>query len=170
MGEAGVFGPEARLELIDGEIVEMTPIGSPHAGAVKTLTRLFVRLAGDRAVVAVQDPVILSDQSVPQLDLALLAPRADNYASAHPSAADVLLIVEVADTTLAFDLQQKVPLYARSAINEVWVVDVNEQAVRVYREASANGYKTSFTVSGKDVVTSAALSDVSIAVSDMFPH
>jgi Uma2 family endonuclease len=169
MGEAGVFGPEARLELIEGEIIEMTPIGSPHAGAVKTLNRLLVRLAGDRAVVSVQDPVVLGDRSVPQPDLALLEPRADGYAAAHPTAANVLLAIEVADSTLSFDLGTKVPLYARAAVPEVWVIDVNEQAIRVYRDPTASGYKTSFTVTGQDNVASVALPDVHVVVSSLFP-
>src|SRR6266487_355884 len=126
MGDAGVFAPDARLELIEGEIVEMAPIGSRHAGAVKALNRLFSRLVGDQAVVSVQDPVIIGDRSVPQPDLALLKPRADSYSGAHPTAADVLLMVEVADTTLPFDMDTKVPLYARSGIAEVWVVDLQD--------------------------------------------
>ncbi|HUE87206.1 MAG TPA: Uma2 family endonuclease [Vicinamibacterales bacterium] len=170
MGEAGVFGPEARLELIEGEIIEMTPIGSPHAGAVKMLTRLLVRMAGDRAVVSVQDPVVLGDRSVPQPDLALLEPRADGYSAAHPTAAEILLAIEVADTTLAFDLGTKVPLYARAAVPEVWVIDVNEQAIRVYRDPSASGYKTSFTVTGQNSVASVALPDVRVVVSNLFPQ
>lgn len=169
MGEAGVFGPEARLELIEGEIVEMTPIGSRHAGTVNTLNRLLVRLAGDRAVVSVQNPAIVSARSVPQPDLALLAPRDDSYSAAHPTAANVLLAIEVADTTLAFDIETKVPLYARAGIPEVWVVDVNEQAIRVYRDPSASGYKTSFTVAGEGSVASLVLPDVRIVVSDLFP-
>lgn len=169
MGEAGVFGPEARLELIEGEIIEMTPIGSLHAGAVKTLNRLLVRMAGDRAVVSVQDPVVLGDRSVPQPDLALLEPRADGYAAAHPTAAEILLVIEVADTTLAFDLGTKVLLYARAAVPEVWVVDVNERAIRVYRDPTASGYKTGFTVAGQGRVATVALPDVHVVVSDLFP-
>jgi Uma2 family endonuclease len=169
MGAAGVFGPEARLELIEGEIVEMTPIGSRHAGAVNTLTRLLLRLAGDRAVVSVQNPVILGDRSVPQPDLALLAPRGDSYAGSHPTIADILLTIEVADTTLAYDIETKVPLYARAGIPEAWIVDVNEQTIRAYRDPSASGYKTTFTVARDGSVASFVLPDVRIIVSDLFP-
>jgi len=170
MGETGVFAPEARLELIEGEIVEMAPVGSRHAGAVNTLNRLFGRLAGDRAVVSVQNPVIVAERSVPQPDLALLKPRADSYSGAHPTAADVLLVVEVADTTLAFDIGTKVPLYARVAVSEVWVVDLNEQAVRVYREPSASGYKTAFTVAGDNSLAVLALPEVAVALLELFPR
>ncbi|MCI0652577.1 MAG: Uma2 family endonuclease [Planctomycetes bacterium] len=168
MGEAGVFAPEARLELIEGEIIEMAPIGSPHAGRVKMLTRLFVQRAGDRAVVSVQDPVIVSERSVPQPDLALLKPRADSYTGAHPTAAEILLAVEVADTTLAFDLGTKVPLYARCGVPEVWVVDVNERVVRVYREPSASGYQTSFTAAGDQRIAAIALPEVWLEPRELF--
>jgi len=168
MAEAGVFAPEARLELIEGEIVEMAPIGSRHAGAVKTLIRLLVQRAGDRAIVSAQDPVVVSDDSVPQPDLALLKPRNDDYSGAHPRAADVLLAIEVADTTIAFDIGTKLPLYARCGIPEVWIVDLNERTIRVYREPSARGYQTSFTVTQGESVQSVALPQVNIAGRELF--
>ncbi len=118
MGEAGVFAPDARLELTEGEIVEMAPIGSPHAGTVNILLRLFSRGASDLALVSVQNPLIVGDRSVPQPDLALLKPRADSYTRSHPTAADVLLVVEVADSTLSFDIGTKIPLYAGCGIAE----------------------------------------------------
>ena len=155
MGDAGVFAPDARLELIEGEIVEMAPIGSRHAGAVNVLTQLLVRLAGERAVVAVQNPVIIGDRSVPQPDLALLKPRADSYSGAHPTPSEVLLVIEVADATLAFDIGTKVPLYARHGIPEVWVVDLQERALRVFRDPSASGYRRSFTAAGEESVAAA---------------
>ena len=169
MGDSGVFAPEARLELIEGEIVEMAPIGSPHAGMVNTLNWLLTRAAGELAVVAVQNPLIVGDRSVPQPDLALLRPRADHYSRSHPTSADVLLLIEVADTTLAFDLGTKVPLYARSGIAEAWVIDVQERAVRVFRDPSASGYRTSFTVSGGESVAVLALPAAVISPAALFP-
>ena len=141
MGAAGVFAPEARLELIEGEIIEMAPIHPPRSGRVKKLLRLFVQRAGDRAIVSVQDPLIVSGHSVPQPDLALLRPRADDYTESHPNASDVFLVVEVADTTLAFDLKKKVPLYARCGIPEAWVVDVNAQRIHIFRGPREGGYR-----------------------------
>lgn len=170
MGEAGVFAPEARLELIEGEIVEMAPIGSPHASTVRLLNRLFVRQAGDLAIVSVQSPLVVGERSVPQPDLALLKPRADNYFRSHPAAADVLLVVEVSDTTLRFDLSTKIPLYARAGIAETWVVDLEKRAVRVFRDPDANGYRTSFTVSGDQKVSSSALPEVALTASELFPR
>ena len=169
MGESGVFAPEARLELIEGEIVEMAPIGSPHAGMVNILNRLFSRAAGDLAVVSAQNPVIVGDRSVPQPDVALLKPRADSYVRSHPTTAEVLLVVEVADTTLSFDLGTKIPLYARGGITEAWVVDLQERAVRVFRDPSPSGYRASFTVSGGGSVAPLALPAVDVAFSELFP-
>lgn len=169
MAEAGVFAPDARLELIEGEIVEMAPIGSPHAGTVNILVRLLVRLAGDAAIVSAQNPVIAGPRSVPQPDLALLRPRADSYTASHPTADDVLLVIEVAETTLKFDLGTKVPLYARAGIVETWVVDLTDRSVRLFRDPAPSGYRTSFTVSGNENVSVAALPQVVIGVPALFP-
>ena len=169
MGELGVFEPEARLELIEGELVEMAPIGSPHAGTVRILTRQFTRLAGDLAIVSVQNPVIIGDLSVPQPDLALLRPRADSYTRSHPTAAEVLLVVEVSDSTLRFDLGAKIPLYARFGIAEAWVVDLQDSAVRVFRDPSANGYRESHTALSGTSVCVLALPAIVIALSELFP-
>jgi Uma2 family endonuclease len=112
MGEAGIFGEDDRVELIEGEIIEMSPIGSPHAARVKRLTQLLVRRLGTRAIVQVQDPVVLSQLSEPQPDLAVVKARADFYAAGHPQPTDILLVVEVADTSRVFDRNVKAPLYA----------------------------------------------------------
>ena len=168
MGEAGVFGPDTRLELIEGEIIEMAPIGSPHAGTVIVLTRLFIELAGNKAMVSVQNPLTVGKRSVPQPDLALLKPRADSYRRSHPTANDVLLVVEVADTSLAFDTGTKVPLYAKAGIVEAWVVDLEDHVIRVFRDPSAKGYQTSFTASGDQKIGALALPRISISAGDLF--
>ena len=169
MGEAGVFPPDARLELLEGEIYEMAPIGSPHAGLVNRLTRLLVRPAGEHAVVAVQNPFILSGWSVPQPDLALLRARADDYMVSHPRPGDVLVPIEVADTTLGFDLGRKAPLYARGGIPEAWVVDVNARVIHVHREPADGGYATNSVARPGDRVSCAALPDVFVEVAELFP-
>ena len=140
MGEAGIFTEDDRVELIDGEVVQMTPIGSPHAGCVNRLARLFFEAVGRRAVVATQNPVALGPHSEPQPDLALLRPRADEYAGAHPSPADVLLLVEVAETTVTYDRNVKIPLYARAGGPEVWLVDLTGAGVEVYRRPVQDQY------------------------------
>jgi len=169
MATAGVFAADARLELIDGEIVKMAPIGSPHAGAVNILNRLLVIQAGASGLVAVQNPVLLGALSVPQPDLALLRPRIDSYVRSHPEVTDILLVIEVADSTRDFDLTTKAALYARHGVIELWVVDVNERAVRVFREPSASGFRSSFTLMGEQRLVCAQLPQVAFAVAEIFP-
>ena len=168
MGEAGVFAPEARLELIEGEILEMAPIGSPHAGYVRRLERLFFKSAADRASVSGQSPVVISQRSVPQPDLALLKPRPDDYIGSHPASSDVFLVAEVADTTLNFDLRVKVPLYARCGIVEAWVIDVNDRVVHVFREPGERGYRASFVANAGQAIECVALPGVVIDVGQIF--
>ena len=169
MGEGSVFAPDARLELIEGEIIEMAPIGPPHAAAVTILARQMSRAVGDRAIVWVQNPVRIGDRSMPQPDVALLKPRSDTYARSHPRSTDVLLLIEVSDTTLRFDVSTKMPLYARAGIVEAWVVDVETDAVQVFRDPEAAGYRESFTVGGDERLGVRAMPEVSIKVSELFP-
>lgn len=140
MAEAGILAPEDRVELIEGEIIAMSPIGSRHAGCVNRLTQLFSEKVSGLAIVSVQNPIRLSDSTEPEPDLALLRPRADFYAQAHPQPADVLLVVEVADHSLAYDRAIKVPLYARAGIPETWVIDLDTETVFVYQQPGAPGY------------------------------
>lgn len=140
MGETGILGPDLRTELIDGEIVEMPPIGHPHAGTVKFLANLMKETVGRDAIVAVQDPVWLDDHSEPLPDIALLRPRPDYYRNGHPGPADVLLLVEVADSSLAYDREVKLPRYSRAGIPEVWLVDLAGRRLAIYRQPTADGY------------------------------
>ena len=140
MGEAGILAPDARVELIDGEIVDMAPIGSPHAGMVNHLVKLLAQVVGDHAVLLVQNPVVLGDHSSPQPDLALARPEADFYASRHPQPDDLILVVEVADTSLRFDRVKKIPLYARHGIPEVWLVDLKAKRLVRYRNPQHGAY------------------------------
>ncbi len=152
MGQVGILGEDDRLELLEGEIVEMAPIGSRHQAAVDRLTRLFSNRVADAAMVRVQGPVRLAEDSEPQPDLMLLRSRADFYASAHPGPADVLLLVEVSDTSTEYDREVKVPLYARHAIAEVWLVGLESEVVEVYRGPAAQGYqKVSQSVRGQSL-------------------
>ena len=140
MGQAGVFAPDARVELIEGEVIDMAPIGTRHASAVKRLNALLSTAAQGRAIVAVQDPLRLSDANEPEPDLMLLRPRADFYAQAHPGPADVLLLIEVSDSTAAYDLGIKVDLYAKHRVAEVWIVDLDNNVVRFFRDGDGQGY------------------------------
>jgi Uma2 family endonuclease len=140
MGDAGVFAPDARVELIDGEVIDMAPIGTRHAAAVARLARLLQRAVGDQAIVWPQNPLRLGDRSEPEPDLLLLLPRADFYASAHPVAGDVLLLIEVADSSVRYDREIKLPLYARHGITEVWLVDLEAGMLRFFRGPQGERY------------------------------
>jgi len=140
MGETGILGEDDRVELLDGEIVEMTPIGSPHGGRVKRLNYLLTRAVGEHAIVAAQDPVVLDERSEPEPDIALLRPRADFYTDSHPRPEDVLLLIEVADLSLEKDRRVKVPLYARHGIPETWIADTVHRCVRRFAEPEDGTY------------------------------
>jgi len=142
MLEAGILHEDDRVELIEGEIWQMTPIGSHHAGELNWLTALFASLPGSRrAVISVQNPVRLSDFSEPQPDFLLLRFRDDFYTREHPAPADVLLLVEVADSSLGYDQDVKMGLYARHDIPEVWLYDLVHGAIVVHRDPSPQGYR-----------------------------
>ena len=135
MGKTGFLHPESRLELIEGELFEMAPIGSFHAGTVSILTRLLMQAVANSAIVNIQSPVVLSDCSEPQPDILLLRPRTDYYLHKNPHAQDVLLLVEVSDSTVQFDRKTKVPLYARHGVPEVWlVVGPKRRHIEIYRD------------------------------------
>jgi Uma2 family endonuclease len=165
MADAGIFTENDRVELLDGEIVEMTPIGSSHAAVVDRLTKLFSRLVGEAALVRVQGPIRLSEHSEPQPDLALLKPRPDFYARAHPIPKDVLLVVEVAETSVGIDRKVKIPLYAKAGISEVWLVDVDEERVAVYRKLSSRGYDEVQRLRRGRSISPQALLDLKLSVS-----
>ncbi len=140
MAETGILHEDDRVELIDGEIILMPPIGSPHGGRVNRLNRILSAAVGERAIVAPQNPIVLGHRSEPEPDLALLRPRLDFYADAHPRACDLLLLIEVAETSLSYDLDVKVPLYASHQVPEVWVVDIPHRRVLRFSEPRAGLY------------------------------
>ena len=141
MVEAEVLHEDDRVELLDGEIVEMSPIGPPHAGCVRRLTALFARRLRDRAIVSVRNPMILDRWSEPQPDIAVLAPSGDFYSTVHPRPRDVLFAVEVIATSGGYDRTLKLPLYARAGLREVWLVDVRAKAVDVYTRPALAGFR-----------------------------
>ena len=140
MAETGILKPDERVELIEGEIIDMPPIGTDHSAVVKRLNAMFMRNIGTTAIVSVQDPIRLAPNSEPQPDIALLRYREDFYCHAHPGPADILLLIEVADTSLRFDQEIKLPLYARHGVPEVWIVDLGRQRIEVYRRPLAGRY------------------------------
>lgn len=162
MGEAGIFSEDARLELIEGEIVEISPIGSRHAACVKRLSMYLSRTLGDKFIIGTQDPIQLDDFTAPQTDIALLQRREDFYESAHPKPQDVLLVIEVADTTLDYDRLIKLPLYARAGIPEVWIVNLPAEKVEIYAGLEAEEYKISSEAGRGDAAHSQTISSLSI--------
>jgi Uma2 family endonuclease len=140
MGEVGILAPDARIELIDGEIIDMAPIGSPHVSTVLHLDQLLQEAVRGQALVLVQAPIVLDDYSAPQPDIALLRPRADYYRSSLARPSDVLLIVEVAQSSLRFDRTIKAPLYARHGIPELWLIDTAQQKLTRYRTPRQGSY------------------------------
>ena len=167
MVEAGLLARDERVELIDGQIFQMSPIGPRHAGTVDRAARLFGRLVGDAAIVRVQNPVRLSERAEPQPDLMLLRPRADFYTSSHPAAEDVLLLIEVADSSVEYDRQMKIPLYDRHGVVEVWLVNLEQDHVAVYREPTRAGYRTVHLAQRDETIHPTAFPDLAIAVADI---
>ncbi|WP_025321175.1 Uma2 family endonuclease [Deferrisoma camini] len=146
MAEAGILGEDDRVELIEGELIEMTPIGSRHAACVKRILHTLAPHSGNPWLLSVQDPIALDPRTELQPDIALLKPRPDYYASAHPRPRDVVLIIEVADTSAAADREVKLPLYAKAGIPEVWLVDLPGGVIEVYRDPGETAYRTAQTL------------------------
>ena len=167
MAEAGVLRADDRVELVDGEIIEMTPIGSRHAACVDRLTVLVQRCAEGRGTLRVQGPIRLDAHSEPEPDLAVLRPRADFYASAHPGPGDVLLVVEVADASLRYDREIKVGLYARAGILETWLVDLQNERVEVFTDPTPQGYRASRQFRRGEPLASQALPAASLLVDEI---
>lgn len=167
MGESGILTEDDRVELIRGEIVEIASIGRRHAACVNRLVRLFTQILGDSIILSPQNPVELSDNSEPQPDTALLQPRPDFYESGHPQPEDIILLVEVADTTAESDRTIKIPLYAENGIGETWLVNINEQCVEVYRETSATGYQNVHIFQRGQSLSLQAFPDINITVDEV---
>ncbi len=141
MVETGILTEDDRVELIGGEILEMSPTGSRHAACVKRLNALLAARVGTSAILSVQDPVVLDDLSEPEPDVVLLTPRPDFYEQGHPQASDVLLLIEVSDTTLKFDRQVKMPLYARAGVGEFWIVNLQDDEIEIHARPSGGAYQ-----------------------------
>lgn len=167
MARAGILGEHDRVELIEGEIILMAAIGSRHQAVVDRLNRLFVTRLGSRAIVRVQGPLRLAPITEPQPDLQLLAPRDDFYAAAHPSQYDALLVVEVADTSLRFDRDEKAAVYARRGVREMWIVDITGGRILMLRRPAAAGYGETRAVTRGDFLSPEAFPDVSVSTADL---
>lgn len=169
MGKAGVFRRGERVELLDGEIIEMNPVGRPHATTVNRLNRLFARLFGDRVLLSIQNPVVLDTYAEPQPDVVVLRPREDDYLHAAPTGADTYLVVEVADSTVTYDTTRKARAYARTGVSLFWVVVVGrgaEDRVIMFADPADGEYRSIREARRGDALTIPGLGDAPVAVGD----
>ena len=170
MSEQGILD-DARLELIGGEIIEMGKIGRRHAAFVRRFIRLLSpQIEAGEALLDAQNPIELSLYSQPQPDLTLLSLRNDDYEERHPLPEDVLLLIEIADTTLESDRTIKMPLYARGGIRESWLVDINGQRVTVYRQPSPEGYRLMHIYTLEETISPSLLPNIIVVLSELFSH
>ncbi len=170
MGEAGIFTKSDRVELIEGEIVEMSPINDPHIFVVNLLNYLLNQpLLQGRAFVQVQSPIRLPPHSEPQPDIVVYRWREDLYRTSPPTNADILFVIEVADTTLAYDRQVKLPLYAAHGIPETWVVNIPGRAVIAGTDPAPDGYRHIRTVERRQSLSPQAFPDFSVVADELFP-
>ena len=165
MDRAGIFHPEERIELLDGEIIVMPPIGEPHADGTTRLGSDLTYLLYERAWVRVQNSVRLDDYGLPEPDIAIVRMR-DDYHREHPSPADVLLLIEVADTSLEFDREVKLPRYAAAGIPEVWIVNLRSRQVEGYSDPVDGTYRSRRMVTAEGSIGPLAFPDVTLAVAD----
>lgn len=162
LSKARVLPPDERTELLDGEIMLMAPIGSPHAMYISSLNRFYTLAVSDAVIVRIQTPIRLSSYSEVQPDLALVRFREDRYRDSHPAPPDALLIVEVSDTSLSYDRGRKLRAYARAGIVEYWVLSTGKERLYVYRDPEGEGYKTMLEFGRGDSVAPLALPDLNL--------
>lgn len=167
MAEAGILTEDDRVELIEGEIIEKSPVTTRHSSCVNRLSELFVERVNRRAHVSVHNPVQLTEYSEPEPDLALLKRRADYYVDTTPTPADVLLLVEVADSSITRDRHQKLPQYARSGIVEAWLVNLETDQIEIYRQPTATGYADTQTVQPGERLAPHCFPDMLLRVADI---
>ena len=167
MGEVGIIPPDQKTELIDGKVVYMTPPGPGHSGTVLLIDRAFEGL-GKRVIVSAQNPLRVDSHNEPQPDVAVLRPRDDFYTETHPKPADVLLVIEVSDSSLLKDTKVKRPKYAEAGIVEYWIVDLNFRCVHVCREPQGKEYRSIRKVS-RGTIAPLAFPDYAVKVADLLP-
>jgi Uma2 family endonuclease len=168
MADSGIIPEDERVELIEGEIIEMGKIGRRHAAIVRRLISLLTQKLGNFAIIDAQNPIELGIYSQPQPDISLLRRRDDYYESGHPKPEDIFLLIEVADSSLEFDREIKIPLYWKSNITEVWIVDINNQLLEVYRQPNSEGYQSKQTYQKGDMISPLAFANTQIAVTNIF--
>ena len=167
MAEVGILGVEQRTELIEGEVIEMSPIGAKHSACLSKLADVLRDRTRKRALVRQQNPICLSDRSEPQPDVAVVKERQDYYAESHPLPSEIILLIEVSDSTLKYDRDVKIPLYAKVGISELWIANLEAQVFEVYRQPSETGYQQVQIYGKGEVINLQMLPDVAIAVNEI---
>lgn len=170
MGEAGILTPEDRVELIYGEIVTMSPIGSPHGAGMDRANRELVRITGDKAIVRVQGAVELNDYNEPQPDVVLLRPQDDFYYSKQPGPDDIFLVVEIADSSLAYDRNIKAKLYAETGVPEYWLADIKGGCLFAYTQGTDGSYQLVRQLHRDDTLAPMLLPDCPIPIDVFLPQ
>lgn len=168
MGRASVLDADVRTELIEGEVIEMSAMGFPHARCVANVTTLFVQRLQGHVRVNPQVPFFLSEMSMPEPDVTLVSEEWWRTATYHPAPADVILLVEVSDSTLPFDRGRKLSLYARAGLREVWIVDVKGRAVEIFRSPEPNGHRFTYRADLGSTLMVEAFPDVTFTVDEIF--
>jgi Uma2 family endonuclease len=167
MGEAGVLKEDDRVELIEGELIKMAPIGGRHLQLVNLITGILVFAVEDKAVVSTQNPILLPPYNEPQPDIVLLAPEV-KYRQAVPTVEDILLVIEIADTTLVYDRDTKIPIYARHGIPEAWVLDAANERTFIFLQPGPQGYRQILSPKREETISPSLLPGVEIKLSDIW--
>lgn len=167
MADSGILARDERVELIEGEILEMPPVGSRHAACVKRLIHFLSSALGDRALLGAQDPIRLDDFSEPEPDISVLRPRSDFYSESHPGPGDTLLLVEVSDSSLSFDRDVKLPVYAAAGVPEVWVVNLVDRVLEVHRAPERGGYADVRQLQPGETVAAVEISGLQLPVASI---
>ncbi len=167
MADGGVLRPDARVELLDGKIIDMSPIGPFHGGLVNRLIRVFNKISKGRWTLSARNPLRLDDHSEPEPDVMLLKPAADDYTSRHPQPDDVFLLIEVSDTTLEYDRAEKLPAYGRAGVAEVWIVNLHDAVVEIYREPHFTGYGSKTMLNVGEKISPLAFPDAIVDVAEL---
>jgi Uma2 family endonuclease len=168
MGEIGILKQQDRVELIEGEIIDMAPVGSNHAGTVLRLSKALNKILQEKADVYVQSPIVLNNINEPEPDIALLKPRDDDYRHSLPKPEDILLIIEVAESSLQYDCEIKIPLYAKHGIPEVWLVDLANNQLTTYTCPKHNKYENIQTTTNYSEITLLEIPGIKLNLSKLF--
>ena len=167
MAETGVLRPDARVELLEGRIIDRSPIGPLHGGLVNRLIRIYTQLSQGRWQASAQNPLRLDDHSEPEPDFMLLKPSPDDYTNRHPRPDEVFLLIEVSDTTLDYDREKKIPAYGRAGIPEVWIIDLIQAALEIHRDPHFTGYASRTVLGPGDDLAPQAFPDAVVSVAEL---